>query len=142
MSMFRTILENELERRNMSIREAAREIGISHTTLIAARDGTRAIDVGTALAIAKWVGVPLSTLVEEANPEEFEKNKIFQALQIVLEAAPELEQVFKQAANELAAGTLSLSDFRDITEYAAYKIRIRREQAEANEKKKISEDGR
>ncbi len=142
MSMFRTILENELERRNMSLREAAKEIGISHTTLIAARDGTRAIDVGTALAIAKWVGVPLSTLVEEANPEEQEKNKVFQALKIVLEAAPELEQVFKQAANELAAGTLSLTDFRDITEYAAYKIRIRREQAQANEKKRISEADR
>ncbi len=142
MSMFRTILENELERRNMSIREAAREIGISHTTLIAARDGTRAIDVGTALAIAKWVGVPLSTLVEEANPAEFEKNSVLQALKIVLEAAPELEQVFREAANELAAGTLSLSDFRDITEYAAYKIRIRREQAQANEQKKISEADR
>src|SRR5512146_439308 len=107
MSMFRTILENELERRGLSIREAAKEIGISHTTLMAARDGTRALDVGTALRIAKWVGVPLSTLVEEANPDEQEKNEVMQAFQLVLEAAPELEHVFKEAAKELAAGTLS-----------------------------------
>lgn len=141
MSMFRTILDNELEQRDMSIREAAREIGISHTTLIAARDGTRTLDVGTALKIAKWVGVPLSTLVEEANPEEFEKNSLFQALQLVLQAAPELEQTFRIAADELAAGTLSLSDFKDITEYAAYKIRIRREQAHNNEQRGVAKSG-
>jgi transcriptional regulator with XRE-family HTH domain len=136
MSMFRVILENELDRRGMSIREAAKEIGISHTTLIAAKDGTRSMDVSTALAIAKWVGVPLSTLVEEANPEESGKSGLLYAVAMVLEAAPELEKTFRAAAEELAAGTLSLNDFKDLAEYAAYKIRIRREQAQAKDQGK------
>lgn len=141
MSMFREILENELQRRGLSVREAAKEIGISHTTLHAAKDGTRNLDVGTALLIAKWLKVPLSTIVEEANPDEYERNETLQAIQLVLEAAPELEQTFREAAKALSAGTLSLTDFRDITEYAAYKIRIRREQAETNEQRRVARTG-
>ncbi len=112
----------------MSVREAAREIGISHSTLIAAREGSRKTDVETALAIAKWLGVPLSTLIVDADKEAQERRAVYQAIDMVLQAAPELEQVFLTAAKELEQGVLQLSDFRDIVEYATYKIRIRREQ--------------
>jgi transcriptional regulator with XRE-family HTH domain len=131
MSLFRVILETELERRRLSVRKAAKEIGIAHTTLHGAIDGTRRLDIGTAQAIARWLKVPLSTVVEEADAAEYDRNEVVQALRLVLEADPELEQTFKDAARALAAGTLSLADFRDITEYAAYKIRIRTEQAQA-----------
>lgn len=126
--MFRQILENEITKRKISVRDAAREIGISHTTLIAARDGTRRVDMDTALAIARWAGVPLSTIVMEADPVTYKDNALIQAILMVIEAAPDLKEVFVNAAEELQNGTLTMGDFRDIVEYAGYKIRTRKEQ--------------
>jgi transcriptional regulator with XRE-family HTH domain len=139
--MLRTLLENEMERKNLTLREAAKEMGISHSTLIAAREGTRKLDIKTALAISNWLGMPLADLVGGPEGISSDRTVTYQALAIVLEAVPDLEQVFIDAAKELEEGTLSLTDFKDIVEYAAYKIRTRREQAQANEQGKSLQKG-
>jgi transcriptional regulator with XRE-family HTH domain len=139
---FRTILENELERRGLSLRQAAKEIGISHTTLNGARNGTRTIDTITAMKIARWIGIPLSELMGDAQVEDPERKATVQAIQIILEAVPELEQVFLDAAKELEAGTLSLGDFRELVEFAAFKIRKRREEAQADVQGAVSHQDR
>lgn len=132
VGIFGKLLTTELERRKISIRIAAAEIGISHATLIAARDGRRTIDTETGIKIANWIGVPFSTIISRTNPSEVENDNVLQAFQMVLRAAPELETVFKEAANELVKGTLSFEDFSEIAEFAAYKINKRREQAAKN----------
>lgn len=140
MNIFGTKLEAEIKRRKVSYREASRQMGISHATLIGAVRGTRNIDLETAAAITKWLGVPLSDMITEPDPETQKRKSVVQDVQIVLDAAPQLEQVFVLASQELENGTLSLSDFKDIVEYAAFKIRIRREEAQQNEQKAMQED--
>lgn len=131
--MFQKILENELKRRGLSYREAAKQIGISHSTLIGASRGTRKLDVNTALAISKWVGIPLASLIVDIDPENAKRNSVVSAINTILNAAPKLEETLVQAANEVEKGTLTLGDFQEILDFATYKISRRREEIRENE---------
>jgi transcriptional regulator with XRE-family HTH domain len=120
--MLNQLIQDALKRKNLSIREAARQIGISHSTLTYVLEG-KTMEVHTADKICKWLGVPLSAAVESDDQLE----KAIAAISVVLKAAPELEKVFIEAADEVNNGTMTIQDFHEIIEYAAYRIQKRKE---------------
>jgi transcriptional regulator with XRE-family HTH domain len=120
--MLGRLVEEKTRRLGISQREAARQIGVSATTLAAVSAG-RPLEVNTAYLICSWLGVPLEAAV---NRIPADKNLAVQ-ITILLKAAPELEEIFSIAAKEVETGTLSSDDFREILEFAAFKIQQRRE---------------
>lgn len=119
----RELVGKEIERRGISQRQAAREIGCSHTTLVALIKRNRPLEVNTAYLICQWLGVPLTLAVDEVT----DVDKTMSVVMTLLKAAPELEQIFTVTAKEIEDGTLSNADFKDILEYTAFKIQQRRE---------------
>lgn len=116
--MFRNLIANEIARRGISVREAARQIGLnSHGTLINVLNG-RPMEVETAQMICKWLGVPLTAAVEDGAPED----KAIAAISAVLKAAPELEKLFIRAAEEVETGNLTITDFKEILDFIAFKL--------------------
>lgn len=121
--MFNKILTKEIQRRGISFREAAKEIGISHTTLYAIKEG-RPMDVETAIAVCKWANVPIETLVKVAGKRE----RTLAAVDVLLRAAPDLEKAFLEAADAVESGELSMDDFNEVITFAAYMIQRRRDE--------------
>lgn len=116
--MFRNLIANEIARRGISVREAARQIGLnSHGTLINVLNG-RPMEVETAHLICKWLGVPLTAAVESDDGSE----KALSAIATVLHSAPELEKLFIRAAEEVEKGNLSIGDFKELLDFTAFKI--------------------
>ncbi len=128
--MFSKILTQEIQRRGISYREAAKEIGVSHTTLYQILQG-RSMDVETAIAICKWANLPIETLVKVAGDRE----RMLAAVDVLLRAAPELEQAFLEAAKAVESGELSMDDFNEVITFAAYMIQRRRDELKRNAEK-------
>lgn len=120
--MLGKLLVEAIERRGISQREAARQIGISHTTLVMVKKG-RPLEVNTAYLICQWLGVPLTTAVEEVS----DADRMMSRMTTLLKTAPELEQIFAIAAQEVEKGSLSPDDFKEIMAFAAFKIQQRRD---------------
>ncbi len=121
--MFNKILTKEIQRRGISYREAAKEIGVSHTTLYQIQQG-RSMDVETAIAICKWANVPIETLVKVEGGRE----RTLAALDVLLRAQPDLEKAFLEAAEAVENDELSLDDFNEVITFAAYMIQRRRDE--------------
>ena len=119
--MLQTLLSEEILRRRLSYREAARQIGVSHTTIIAASRG-RSVMTDAAKKIAVWLGVPLYVILDETD-----EGRTFSRLGTLFEIAPDLRKVFIEAAQAVENGELTTDEFKDIVDFAAYKIRRKRE---------------
>ena len=116
--MFPKLIAREIAHRGLSLREAAREIGLnSHGTLVNALAG-KSVDIDTAYLICKWLNVPLSAAVDTATEDE----KTIAAIAIVLNSAPELKKLFVRAADEVSKGNLPIEDFKEIVNFASWQI--------------------
>lgn len=123
--MLSRLLEEELERRGVSLREAARQIGVSHTTLNMVKKN-RPLEVNTAYLICQWLGVPITVAVEQGVSDS---DMLISRIGALLTAAPELANILTVAAQEVEKGTLTSDDFKEIMQFAAFKIQQRRDQA-------------
>ena len=118
--MLDQILKEELAKRGLSIREAAREIGVAHTTVARMVQGIT-VDIGTLQKTCDWLGIQLSTVL---NVEDKSELGLTSKLAMILEKQPELAGVFAEALDELEAGHLTTADLADIMGYAAYRINL------------------
>lgn len=120
--MISRLLDEEIKRRGISQRQAAQEIGVSHTTVAGVRAGKEII-VSTAYLICKWLNVPLTAAVDDISDED----RIVIQITNTLKAAPELEQIFLHAAKAVEQGDLTHDDFTEIMEYVAFKLQQRKD---------------
>jgi transcriptional regulator with XRE-family HTH domain len=117
-----TLLEAELTRRKLPYRKAAREIGIAHTTLIAAARGNRTLDTRTTLAICRWLGLPIDAALPAATDLD---ESLYAAVYLVVKSSPALVEIFQQAARDIQTGNLQPADFDELVHYAAYLVHRR-----------------
>ena len=114
------LFEEERKRRGISYREASREIGLSHTTLVQLKEA-KPIEFDTAVAVCKWLGVPI-TAVADLD----ENDQVNAIIATILNTAPELKAVFTEAAREVEAGNINMTDFQQIVDFAAFVIAKRK----------------
>jgi transcriptional regulator with XRE-family HTH domain len=116
--MFRTLVANEIARRGISVREAARQIGLqSHSTVVNLLAGKQ-MDIETADLVCKWLGVPLSTAFDEKDPEE----QAIMLIRVLFHNAPELKMLFLRVADEVSQGNISIQDFKEIVSFTTWKL--------------------
>lgn len=115
--MLQTLLQNQMNARNLSSHRAAEEIGCSHTTILRALKGER-IDVDTLIKIANWLHVRPSELLNSMGDTSLADD-----VAVLLSHSPELEAELKDAAERVRAGVLDQAVLRDIVSYALYKLR-------------------
>jgi transcriptional regulator with XRE-family HTH domain len=117
--MLQTLLQNQLNARNLSSHGAAEEIGCSHTTILRAMRGER-IDIDTLIKIANWLHVRPSELLNSMDATD---TSLADAIAVLLSHSPELEAELKDAAARVRAGVLDQAVLTDIVSYALYKLR-------------------
>jgi transcriptional regulator with XRE-family HTH domain len=121
MNTLQQLLKEAIDKRHLSMRAAAREIGVAHTTLIRILNGEKC-DMPTLQKIAAWLGVTPSSLVDTLNTDD--TTTIIAA---VLSAEPELAKVFKEAAQRVIDGKMTPGELRDLVSYAAFRFGIGKE---------------
>ncbi len=113
------VLRETIERRKLSVRQAAKEMGIAHTTLNRVL-ATGECEYATVLKIAKWTGVPTSTLINA--PVAKDEEELTYQLNEVLSHEPRLKAVFAEAVRRLNNGEMSEEALRELVAYMAYRI--------------------
>ncbi len=115
------LINDEMARRNLSARAAAREVGIAHTTLIRLSRGDPA-DVDTLIKLCRWLNVNPSDVIDGlASGDEVAKS-----MALLLQRHPNLAAVFSDLLGELLNGNMTQEEVLDVINYANYKMTMRR----------------
>ncbi|MGD9093241.1 MAG: helix-turn-helix transcriptional regulator [Anaerolineales bacterium] len=125
-----TLVKDKMQREGLSLRSAASQIGVTHTTLKRVIDG-EPFDVPTAKKISKWLGVNTSTLLD-VTPDVDQADDVAQAMAAILATEPQLRNIFREAVKRVQTGEVELSTVREIVQYAAYRLDIEEEDIVAN----------
>jgi transcriptional regulator with XRE-family HTH domain len=120
--MLPKILKSELQRRDLSVRDAAKEIGVAHTTIFRMLAGEHA-DLPTLEKLSKWMNIPVTTLITSS----YEDGDTFvNKFAMVVEREPKIANAFQQAMDCILAGEISEEDILDIVSYTTYKLTVSR----------------
>jgi transcriptional regulator with XRE-family HTH domain len=112
------LLHEELARSGKSLRKAAAEIGISHTTLRRIIGGDT-FDYSTAQKLAAWLEIPVSTLVDLGGSGT---DALAAQIAAVLHQEPRLAEIFARAMEKVLAGQMSQDSVRELLAYAAFRL--------------------
>jgi transcriptional regulator with XRE-family HTH domain len=112
------LLREDIERRQWSERQMARNIGLSATTVNRFLAGDD-IDLETVIKICKWLKVPPSEALDAMIPDTPEGTRA--QLALMLDADPKLEQMFFELAEKIASGKVPPSALREALEYIEFR---------------------
>ncbi len=116
--MLRSLLAEKMRKDRLSARDAARQIGVSHTTVNRVLDGDIP-NVENLVAISNWLGVTVATAL---GVETGTQDDVAARVALLIEAEPRLKQLFSSFVNGFQEGLLSSEDVEDILAYAVYRI--------------------
>jgi transcriptional regulator with XRE-family HTH domain len=134
--MLQEALQAEINRRGLSVREAAREMNISHTTAFRVLKGGP-FDIPTLVAISTWLKVRPSTLLDNLQTSD-----TINQVALLIEAAPGILGVLDEAVKEVEKGRASPEIVQDIIAYALYKLSLRGDTSGTRPKASKSDGGR
>jgi transcriptional regulator with XRE-family HTH domain len=120
--MLAKLFTSELEKKHLSSRNAAKLVGIAHTTVIKVLKG-EAVDIDVYEKVAKWLGVSLSTMLDARDDGD---GGLTAKIGLIIEENPQLKSIFSEAVRDTLDGKLDPEDLKDIVEYAVYKLRAKR----------------
>ena len=133
--MLKEALIAAMNERGLSTRQAAKEIGVSHTTIFRVMKGGP-FDVPTLVAIANWLKVRPSTLLDNLG-----KSDTIDQVSLLIETNPEILPVLKEATQAIEKGQASPEIIKDIIAYALYKLSLRGVVHEQGRTEVVSQDG-
>ncbi len=112
------LMKQELRKRGVSAREAGREMGVAHTTIMRIIDGKPA-SLETLIKVAEWLKVDKADLIgAELETEE----GLAATIAVLIDAEPGLGVVFRDAAEAVSRGEISADVVREIARYATWRI--------------------
>lgn len=113
--MLQRLLDERIREKNISIREASRQIGVSHTTLIRIIGGEQC-DIPTIAKITNWLGVSMSLVLGQADDNLATTIAAFAA------SEPRLAMVLDKAMQRVLQRRMKPETLRDLLAYIAYRI--------------------
>ena len=116
--MLSQILKDELKQRDISAREAGRQSGVAHTTIIRILEG-RNVDLETVKTIGKWLKIDVSNLLNSDNPD---KKSIAPTIATFLDKNPRLKFAFMDVISQLQNGEIENHDLDDILAYITFRL--------------------
>jgi transcriptional regulator with XRE-family HTH domain len=120
--MLKELLESEMKERRMSTREAAKSSGVSHTTIFRALRGD-VVDVKTAIALAKWLNVKPSQLLNSLPPGE---DHFPEKFTLMAEHYPDLKSAFEKIIQAIEKKDVDPSVLEDIAAYTLFRLDLAR----------------
>lgn len=117
--MLAKLFVEEVKRKEISYRKAAREIGISHTTATRLRDNKN-VDFAIIEKLGKWLKVDFGLLVSlrSSNPMD-----LYTSMKVILGREPDLEKEFSTCVELIENYEIPPDVMDDILAYARFKMR-------------------
>lgn len=122
--MLKELLESEMKERKLSTREAAKDAGVSHSTIFRALRGD-VVDVTTAIALAKWLKVKPSQLLNSLPSTE---DALSEKIVLMVEHYPLLKTAFGQIIKAIELGEIEPKIIEDISAYALFRMDLAKKQ--------------
>jgi transcriptional regulator with XRE-family HTH domain len=116
------MLREKIKDKHLSLRDTGIEIGVSHTTVARIIEG-KEIDMVTVEKIAKWMNVPIATLLNVDKPNE----ELWNKLQVVFSQHPELYKIFNDFIDGVMNDEVASSILTEIVAYAEFRIKYSKE---------------
>lgn len=120
--MLKTKLNQIMKEQNLSSRQIASVIGVSHTTIIRALRGD-IVDLATVLKISEWMGVKPSTLLNSMTTTKTDLG-LEEKIAILLENSPLLKKELVKAIKAIETDKINPAIMEDVASYAAYRINL------------------
>jgi transcriptional regulator with XRE-family HTH domain len=117
-NLLKALLTDKMKNESLSLREAAKQIGVSHTTVSRILDGSSP-DIDTLVAISEWLGVSPSHIIG-AYQEGHEG--LSEEVSVLLEYSPELAEYIGGLAELVEKGELDPRVMEDVWMYAKFKL--------------------
>ncbi len=117
--MLKDVVEFRMKNEKLSVRAAAKQIGIAHTSLARFLNGSR-IDISTMEKLSKWANVPMTSVIQSADLVT--GDPLAAKLSMLLNANPSMRQVLQDAMDRMESGTISPQVLTDILDYTAFKL--------------------
>lgn len=114
--MLKNLLESKIRKEGISIREASRQIGVAHTTVIRILEGQHP-NLATLHTITEWLGVDADIVTGFGTDDELATKLI-----AILKQEPDLVEPLKKALAKYEEGVLDNSDVQDIVSYIGYRL--------------------
>ena len=121
--MIQKVLQDEMDRRHLTYRDAAHEIGTTHNTIMRILNG-EPVTLETLIKISEWSGMSIGSLVgmEQGVNEDEVVQYLYTAL---IESDPSLKDAFMQASRAFKAGKVDAELLREIAAYVAIRIAMK-----------------
>ncbi|HNR02423.1 MAG TPA: helix-turn-helix transcriptional regulator [Anaerolineaceae bacterium] len=118
--MISRLVQEKISKEHLSYRQAAKEIGVAHTTLMRIIEG-RQIDLPTSQKLAEWLGVTITSLLptihhQQGGPDLFN---------ILLQMNPNLRETLEEYLFKMPLKPLSIEDLNDILEFIIFKLVVK-----------------
>lgn len=111
MNTIQAVLQQTIAEKRLSAREAARQLGVAHTTVLRILKGEPA-DVDTIEKVAKWTGVSLSTLLDSKDSDDLASK-----IAAIIEREPDLAKALDEAMSRILAGKMKPEVLADLVSY-------------------------
>jgi len=110
------MVKDKINKNGLSVREAARQIGIANTTVHSVLEGNN-VRLDILQKFAEWLDVKYSTLMDIQSEDPMLKK-----LAVLVEADPRLGRLFQGMIDDFELGKLTKEDVEDIMNYAEFRM--------------------
>lgn len=111
------LLQEEIRKRGLSIRAAAQEIGVAHTTVIRLLDGSP-VDLETLRKVCSWLNVEVGTILNTPNGDE---KSLADKFAVILQRNPELRKLFDEYYDKMEHSEIDLVDLEEIIAFMVFR---------------------
>ncbi len=113
--MLPVLLKNRIRAKEISERQAAREIGVAPTTVSRILAG-ESVDIDTLVKVCAWIGVSPSIILDTYVSDDYQAQIV-----ALLGAYPELSEILLSVIEKMKAGKIEPSFIKDIVAYIAFR---------------------
>ena len=124
------LVETKMKNENLSLRNAGEQANVAHTTIQRVIKG-KPIDLSTMEKICKWVGIPVSDMIEIKTDVEARQSDIASLMAL----HPELGEVLSTLAREITVGVMDPKILVEVTGFTSYRMQVYREKGYEDTKK-------
>jgi transcriptional regulator with XRE-family HTH domain len=118
--MLSTLLKEKCQKLDLSSRQAAAEVGVSHATILRALRGD-IVDLETLIKLSGWLNVKPATLL---NTFAKSPDPLADQVAVVLERHPKVREMFSKVMKAITDEKADPDVIDDIVAFAAYKLRL------------------